>query len=123
MDSRSTSICPRCNQFFVRQPHSGDFVHACQGDAVLSQEDVLVIGDWQDFTGSNTNANQALMQGQENTLTGRPQIEGNKDPGARSQRGFPKNRFRQRQHLEYFAPEFFTGDQPDQIRDPDDFDV
>jgi len=95
----STHICPRCNQFFVRDKRSGDFEHKCFGSNVLSQEDILVIGNWEDFTGSDVNVHQALTQGRENKLAGRPLIEGQKD-FPRNVRGFPQ-RFRTRQHFEF----------------------
>ena len=122
---KSLFVCPRCNQRAVRDPYSGDFVHECFGTSALANEDVLVIGDWTDYTGSNLNVSPAVLKaGQENTLQGtRADIEGAKNPGNRSSRGFPSNRFRTRQHLEYIHekefkktetsfsdPEEYTGD-------------
>lgn len=97
-------ICPRCQQQYVRDRYSGDYEHKCFGSNTLANEDILVIGNWEDFTGSDFTLNSKAIQqfaGRENSLKGRPQIEGNKEPGARTNRGFPKNRFRTRQHFEF----------------------
>ena len=107
-------ICPKCQQRAVRSAHSGDFVHDCFGSSALANEDILVIGNWQDFTGS-ANANGVLRQGQVNTLQGtRGDIDGEKEQGARTDRGFPKGRFRTRPNKEYLDSDYFkkkeTGD-------------
>lgn len=108
MFDKTLAICPRCQQRFVRAPNSGDYVHKCHTITALANEDVLVIGNWEDFTGSNFNVNQPNLQGTENTLQGtRADIEGEKEPGARTDRGFPKNRFRTRQHLEHIDSDYF----------------
>ena len=101
-------ICPRCKQRFVRARHSSDYEHVCFGDSeVLNNESIIVLGDWQDYTGSDTNVQNALMQGQENTLFGtRAWIEGQKF-SPRDSRGYPVNRFRSRQHIESIPDKFF----------------
>lgn len=99
MNEISISVCPRCQNRFVRMPNTGDFEHTCHGQEVLKNESVLKIGDWTDFTGSDLNVNNALMQGTENKLFGtRAQIEGAKEQ-TRDSRGYPTDRFRSRQHI------------------------
>lgn len=101
-------VCPRCQQRFIRSKWSGDFVHTCHGEEVLRNEDVLIIGDWVDYTGSDVNVSQAHLQSLPNPLQGtRAQLEGAKEQGARTTRGFPTSRYRTRQHLEYLPEEFF----------------
>lgn len=102
-------VCPRCQQRAVRMPHTGDFEHDCFGSEVLANEDVLVIGDWEDFTGSDdVPSTQTSLTGQENTLQGtRAELEGQKEPGARTERGFPRNRFRTRRHIEHISASAF----------------
>lgn len=100
-------ICPRCQNRFLRAPYSGDFEHICFGQEVLQNESVIVIGKWQDYTGSDANVQNALMQGTENTLFGtRAWIEGDKFQN-RDSRGFPVDRFRSRQHIESIPESFF----------------
>ena len=108
MDEVTVFICPRCQQRAIRARHSGDYEHICTGEAVLSNESVLVIGDWVDYTGSDSQVQNALMQGQENNLFGtRAWIEGQKFQ-TRDSRGFPTDRFRSRQHIEHIESNFFN---------------
>ena len=115
------AFCPRCNEPFMRDEHSGDYEHICQGTAVLKNEDVLVIGNWEDFTGSNNAVVQVNRQGMENKLTGRPQIEGNKETPKRTSRGFPTNRFRTRQHIEPIDADFFKTKGDKGFVDPEEY--
>jgi len=96
-------ICPRCNQRYVVGFDCKDYIHECNsGNLTLDQDDVVVMGDWEDFTGSGIKAPQAvLMQGIPNEFFGeRPGIEGeNKDSD--TSRGNRKATHRQRQHLEF----------------------
>jgi len=81
-------------------PNTGDYEHICQGQEVLKNESVIVYGAWADYTGSDTNVQNALMQGKENNLFGtRADLEGQKFQ-SRDSRGYPKDRFRTRQHIE-----------------------
>lgn len=105
MPEVSVFICPRCQSRCLRAVNTGDFEHTCQGEEVLKNESVVVIGPWTDYTGSDLNVQNALMQGKENNLFGtRADIEGQKFQ-TRDSRGYPKDRFRTRQHLEFIEVE------------------
>ena len=96
-------FCPRCNQSYVVGFDTTDFVHQCNSNSLaLDQEDVVVTGDWEDYTGSGTKAPQAaLMQGITNELWGtRAGIEGERKQAV-TRRGARANTHRQRQHLEF----------------------
>ena len=98
-------ICPNCKERFMVGFDSSDFVHDCsQTDrsAAIKNEDVVVIGDWEDFTGTGTKAAQTVMrQGLTNELQGtRAGIEG-KDKEAETRRGARASTHRQRRHLEF----------------------
>lgn len=64
--------CPHCRALFMANPHTGDFVHDCDipgVDEALRQEDIVIIGDWSDFTGSGTRpASLVMLAGLENEL-------------------------------------------------------
>ena len=94
-------ICPRCNQRFIVNENVEDFVHECNsGNATLDNEDILVIGDWEDYTGSGFGQN-INMQGIGNKLFGtRAWIEGYRKENVTS-RGNPSDVSRTRQHLEF----------------------
>ena len=94
-------ICPRCQRRVLHDPNTDDVVHECNsGNDVLDQEDVLVVGDWEDFTGSGTE-NNVFTQGIENTLLGtRAGIEGQREQ-SKTDRGARASTHRQRQHLEF----------------------
>lgn len=97
-------ICPRCQTRYVVSNHSGDYVHQCNsGDNTLDEEDVLVIGDWEDYSGSGTVPSQEVMvQGIANDAWGtRAEIEGADITDDRSDRGTPTNNTRTRKHFEY----------------------
>lgn len=96
-------VCPNCNQRVVVGFDTTDFVHECDsGNLALDQEDVVVVGDWEDFSGSGTIGAQAVMrQGMENELQGtRAGIEGN-DKEELTRRGVRQSTHRQRQHFEF----------------------
>lgn len=65
----TVKICPHCNSRYAYTEHSGDFVHDCSSSAnnTLRKEDVLVLGDWKDYTGNGVQ-NNALLQGVGNKL-------------------------------------------------------
>jgi len=94
-------ICPRCQQRYTVMKHSGDFVHQCNsGNKTLDKEDVKVVGDWVDYTGSGK-AQRVSYQGIINTLQGTDAgLRGEKDEAV-STRGNPLSVYRQRQHEEY----------------------
>jgi hypothetical protein len=81
-----------------------DFIHDCNsGNATLDNEDVLVLGHWNDYTGSDftLQSETDLKRGITNSLAGtRAAIEGGfNEP--RTSRGNPTSRFRTRQHKEF----------------------
>lgn len=54
--------CPHCGEVITFAAHSGDYVHECNsGDTTLDEEDVVVIGDWSDYSGSGTVINPMLQ--------------------------------------------------------------
>ena len=85
-------------------PHNGDFVHTCNsGNPTLDQEDIKVVGNWEDYTGSAVvPPTDAIMHDLGNKLQG---TEGWVREVARdvprSQRGANEQIFRKRQHLQY----------------------
>jgi len=96
-------ICPRCQQRYVRALNSADYVHSCNsGENTLDQEDVKVIGNWDDYTGTQTvTKGQVMTEGITNELYGSDAgIRGGVFRGV-TDRGAPKQSRRQRQHLEY----------------------
>jgi len=99
--SRSVFICPRCNVRVLVSPDNDDIEHECSsGNDVLDQEDVHVVGDWEDYTGSGV-ANNVNLQGVENELQmSRPGIEG-EDKDSDTSRGNTASTSRQRQHIEF----------------------
>jgi len=102
----SIHYCPVCNQRYTVGFDCTDFVHNC-GEQVgvsdaIKQEDVVVVGDWEDFSGSGTKTPQeVLMQGMENELQGRRAgIEGERKQ-AITRRGARATTHRQRNKLTY----------------------
>lgn len=96
-------ICPRCNQRYLVGFDVKDFIHTCNsGNLAVDQEDISVIGNWEDFTGTGTKPAQAvLMQGAENKLFGtRAAIEG-ENLEDQTKRGVSASTHRVRQHLEF----------------------
>ena len=101
-------ICPRCIVRITYDANCGDFVHDCNsGQPALDQEDVLVIGNYQDYTtnGVVTVPNSDVRnKGAINNLQG---TDGNVIDGARdfdrTARGMNKNVYRVRQHQEYIS--------------------
>ena len=96
-----TVICPRCNQRVIFEAESSDIDHQCSsGNPTLDNEDVVVIGDWSDYTGSGVGQNP-LTQGAENIFFGtRAAIEG-EDEEERTRRGLRASTRRQRSHIEH----------------------
>ena len=99
---KSVNFCKRCQTPFVRQQGSGDYEHTCSAESeVLQNEDVLVIGQWTDYTGSDLNVQRRNLSSVANTMQGtRGGIEGGKNEN-RTSRGYPTSRYRSRQHLEF----------------------
>jgi len=97
--------CPICQARLVRMPNTGDYVHDCGEDPqndnlALKQEDVLILGDAVDYTGSIVAQNNApLMGGVQNRLWGqRADVEGVHFQGV-TKRGAGKFTHRQRGRL------------------------
>ena len=101
----SVTICPRCNQRIIYDKNSGDIEHECNsGNASLDNEDVIKVGDWEDYTGTGTVQN-ALSQGVENELFGtRAAIEGEREQ-EKTDRGNNASTHRVRQHVEFIELE------------------
>ncbi len=98
-------ICPRCNQRVLVEAHSEDVEHICNStNEVVDNEDVPIVGDWEDYTGSGVEHN-ALRRGTENTLFGtRGAIEGESN-FPRTARGARESTHRTRQHIEHISLE------------------
>jgi len=97
----SMFICPVCQSRVVRQPHSGDIIHECNsGNPTLDQEDVIIIGDWVDFSGSGGVGSLRFL-GTDNNLVGtKAGIEGGKAFDV-TDRGVRASTHRQRPRLVY----------------------
>jgi len=94
-------ICPRCNRRYITEDNIIDFVHDCNaGIPAIDNEDVAVIGNWVDFTGSGV-VNNPMMQGAVNKLWGtRAHLEGG-DLDPITTRGKRASTHRVRQHKEF----------------------
>jgi len=94
-------VCPHCNVRYLVDKNTEDFEHECNsGSDVLDNEDVVVSGDWEDYTGSGDEKN-VMMQGSENKLFAtRADIEG-EDLNDLTKRGANANTHRVRQHLQF----------------------
>ncbi len=100
-------ICPRCNQRYSSEDNIIDYIHECKtGNDALDNEDVVVVGSWSDYTGSDTIAlGQPLMQGAANKVWGtRAGIEG-EDVETLTRRGNRASTHRTRQHLSFIKLE------------------
>ena len=96
-------ICERCQQAYSIGAHVTDYVHACSsGNATLDNEDIVIIGSWEDYTGSKTIADGNVpFQGSANKLFGtRAAIEGEVTQTL-TNRGHSVQTHRIRQHLEW----------------------
>lgn len=96
-------ICPRCNVTYSTESNVEDYVHICNsGNNALDNEDIVVVGSWEDYTGSDTVAlGQPLMQGAANRLFGtRAEIEG-QDIETLTRRGNRASIHRVRQRLNF----------------------
>ena len=102
-------ICPRCQTRYCVDDKTSDYIHNC-GDTnaseVLKNEDVLVLGNWVDYTGSNVEIlNYSNNKQIPNKVMGqRAGIEGDKVYDYTS-RGNKKKMVRTRGHEEYLTLE------------------
>lgn len=96
-------FCPNCQQRYAVPFGVTDFVHECNsGNLALDQEDVVVTGNWEDFSGSGAKAPQAvLMQGAENKLWGTDAAIEGENVENFTRRGERASTRRQRQYFQY----------------------
>lgn len=96
-------ICPHCNERYIIGFDTTDYVHECNsGNEALDQEDVVVTGDWEDFSGSGIEPPQGVMrQGMENELQGTRAGVMGYDKNAITRRGATAATHRQRAHLQF----------------------
>jgi hypothetical protein len=94
-------ICPRCQRRFITEDTNLDFIHECNsGQPTLDNEDVVIVGNWDDYTGSGIELNVNML-GTENKLFGtKAGIEGEDDED-RTRRGKRTSTHRTRQHIEF----------------------
>ena len=88
--------CPNCGEAIVVDFGVTDFVHDCDsGNTALDEEDIVKIGDWEDYTGEDLIAkNKVFFQGAHGELPS-SEIED------LTKRGNRKSTHRSRQHEEY----------------------
>ncbi len=69
---RTTSRCPHCKVIYHHDFNNGDYIHSCdipQADSALRKEDIVVVGNWDDYSGTGSVYKGAVMlQGVENEL-------------------------------------------------------
>ena len=100
------SYCPNCNARIVTGYGVTDYVHDCstntEAPPAVKNEDIVITGNWEDYSGSGTKASQeVLRQGNVNELQGtRAGIEG-LDKEELTRRGVRQSTHRQRAHLEF----------------------
>ena len=96
-------ICPNCQQRYSVALGVTDFEHNCNsGDTTLDNEDVLVLGDWEDYTGSGTvQDSQPMTAGATNTEFGTDAAIRGADVPEFTNRGNDKETTRVRKHKEY----------------------
>lgn len=96
-------ICPRCRQRFTYSRDNTDYVHECNGTAALSNEDIKVVGNYQDYDGSGTVSKfSARDKPMNNKLQfSEPYVEDCEHLDNKTVRGANKSSTRTRQHLEY----------------------
>lgn len=99
----SIHICPNCQQRYSIAYGNTDFVHDCSSnDATIDNESVLVVGSWEDYTGSATvQSAQISVAGMVNTELGTEAgIRGAK-VSEYDNRGKAKDVYRTRKHFEH----------------------
>ena len=106
-------ICPHCKERISIGFDTTDFVHECHRDNLaIDQEDVVVVGDWEDFSGSGSIPPQEVMrQGLINELQGRRAGIGGLDKEPKTRRGVGASTRRQRQHLQFIDLKGASNDQ------------
>ena len=99
-----SKFCPWCNERYVIGFDVTDFVHQCSsGNPAIDQEDVVITGDWQDFSGEGTRSPQEVLRaGAHNELFGRrAEIQFGADKEELTRRGARASTHRQRQRLTF----------------------
>lgn len=103
------AVCPRCNQVYIKDQYSGDYVHQCNsGIEVLDNEDVIVLGNWEDIQGGShfVKSSNVRFAGMENELFGtKAQVQDGEDVEATTSRGNRESTHATRQHFEYIESE------------------
>jgi len=98
-------IDPVTRKRIVTAKHVGDIVYDLSGDDAISQENVPLIGPWEDYTGSDPNVQSRELQmwaGHENKFWGQvPKIESNEDLSNLSVVGTRKGTHRRRPIKKY----------------------
>ena len=101
----TTRHCKRCQSIYSFDQYNSDFEHLCTNEysTALRDEDVKVIGSWENFGLSGTEPPQTLMdRGTQNKLWGtRPWREGAPVLPTFTVRGNSLNINRTRQHIEW----------------------
>ena len=96
-------VCPRCQIRYIVNDDVEDFIHDCgntTASEVLKNEDVVIVGDWEDYTGSGI-VGDVMLQGIGNKIFGqRGWIEGEK-PSDVTSRGNDTATHRVRKHEEF----------------------
>jgi len=98
--------CPRCQKAHTVARFTTDFVCDCseniEAGSAVTRESIVVIGDWEDYTGSGI-VNNALQAGKVNTEQGtRADHESNIHIDEKNLKGDNKSTHRLRKHQEYF---------------------
>ena len=98
-------IIDRFGQRVVRMPHTGDMVYDADiGDDAVDQEDVVLIGPWADYTGSDVNVttrSQMMFAGVVNELQGTLADHVGEDLNNLTDRGKTASTHRQRRIKRY----------------------
>jgi hypothetical protein len=92
-------IDEQTGQRVLTAKHTGDITYDLIGDSAIAEEDVFLIGDWQDWTGSGTvhSREQQMWGAIENQLFGqRAHIENNEKVTNLTDRGANAGTHRQR---------------------------
>lgn len=96
-------VCPYCNKVTSVNDMCSDFIHNCgenETDRATTKDDVVVIGPWEDYSGSGSQPTNFYL-GVENKLQGTlPGAEG-EDVNSLTRRGNNSSTHRQRDHLEF----------------------
>lgn len=94
-------ICPRCQRILVSENHEVDIEHECNsGNLAVDEEDVDIIGNWSDYTGTGIEQN-INYKGIGNRLWGtRAALQG-ENPKDVTKRGNSTATHRTRQHIEF----------------------